>query len=83
VATKILYEETYDTRGWFDSNLTPSGWFDRDLSETSGAPPSVTGQIKVYDGSFVAKPVKVWTGVSWETKPVKYYNGSTWMTTNY
>lgn len=45
--------------------------------------PSVTGRIKVWLGSWLAKPVKWWNGASWVTKPVKRWNGSSWVTTSY
>lgn len=42
-----------------------------------------TGQIKVWDGSWVAKPIKVWNGSSWEIKPLKFWNGASWELTGY
>lgn len=59
-----------------------------DLSQTIidadyfDTPLSVTGQIKVWLGSWVAKPAKVWLG-SWVAKPVKHWNGTSWMETSY
>ena len=42
-----------------------------------------TGQIKAWTGvAWVAKPVKVWSGV-WTTKTLKYWNGASWITTPY
>ena len=66
-------------------------WGDKDATEKTmfteyffdAAPSGSTGQIKVYNGSWVAKPVKVWTGSAWVTKPVKRWNGSSWVLTNY
>lgn len=46
-------------------------------------PPSGSGNIKVWLGSWLAKPVKVWNGSSWVVKPVKFWNGSSWVTTGY
>ena len=43
---------------------------------------SITGQIKVWLGSWIAKPVKVWLG-SWVNKPVKRWNGTNWIENNY
>jgi hypothetical protein len=60
------------------------------LNQTTGfgislqsAPPSTTGEIKVYTGSgWTAKPMKVWNGSSWVTKPVKRWNGTSWVETS-
>lgn len=41
------------------------------------------GNIKVYSGSFVAKPIKVWNGSAWATKPLKVWNGTAWVETSY
>lgn len=41
------------------------------------------GNIKAYNGSFVAKPIKVWNGSAWVVKPLKVWNGSAWVQTNY
>ncbi|MGD8373351.1 MAG: hypothetical protein PVI21_00660 [Candidatus Woesebacteria bacterium] len=41
------------------------------------------GNAKVYNGSWTAKPAKVWNGSAWVTKPVKVYNGSEWIQTSY
>lgn len=43
---------------------------------------SITGQIKVWLGAWVAKPVKVWMG-AWVTKPLKVWNGTSWVETGY
>jgi hypothetical protein len=49
-----------------------------------GGSVSVTGQVKVWNGSaFIAKPAKVWDGASFITKPVKVWDGAIWATTNY
>ena len=54
-----------------------------DADYFDSAPPSATGQIKVWLGSWVAKPLKWWNGTSWVAKPVKYDNGTSWVTTGY
>jgi len=45
--------------------------------------PSITGQIKAWISSFVAKPVKAWNGSAFVTKPLKRWSGSAWVTTPY
>lgn len=42
-----------------------------------------SGQIKVFSGSWVAKPIKVWTGSQWTVKPLKRWSGSQWVVTPY
>lgn len=49
----------------------------------AAAPPGTTGQVKVWLGSWVAKPIKVWLGGSWQLKPLKRWSGSAWVTTPY
>jgi len=46
-------------------------------------PAGATGEIKVWLGSWIAKPIKVWTGGGWVVKPLKRWNGSTWNPTPY
>lgn len=46
-------------------------------------PLSVMGQIKVWAGEWIAKPLKVWSGSSWVVKPLKWWNGSIWAETGY
>jgi hypothetical protein len=48
-----------------------------------GASTSVTGQIKAWISSFVAKPVKAWNGSAFVVKPLKRWSGSAWVTTPY
>ena len=44
---------------------------------------AASGQIKVWLGSWVAKPIKVWTGAAWITKPLKKWTGAVWVATPY
>lgn len=44
---------------------------------------NITGQIKVWLGSVIAKPIKFWNGITWMTKPIKHWNGTTWIETDY
>ena len=37
------------------------------------------GKIKVFGTSFLAKPIKVWTGTVWSEKPIKHWNGAVWV----
>ena len=41
------------------------------------------GNVKIQNGSWTPKPVKVWNGSSWVTKPAKVWNGSAWIETGY
>lgn len=83
MAQKYVYDETYNVKGWFDTTQTSSGWFDTGFSEDAGAPPSTTGQIKVYSGTWVAKPIKWYNGSTWVIKPLKRWNGTSWVITPY
>jgi len=82
MAINYVYDETYNVSGWFNPNQKTSGWFDDGFSETSGGGGS-TGQIKVWSGSWLAKPLKVWNGSSWVVKPLKRWDGSSWVVTPY
>ena len=42
-----------------------------------------SGQVKVYDGRWAPKPVKVWNGTAWQTKPAKIWDGVSWVETIY
>lgn len=53
-----------------------------DMSGLVASVGGLTGQIKIWDGSWTPKPVKVWDG-SWSTMPVKTWNGSSWVITPY
>ena len=62
-----------------DSRLSPYGGnSDTVTADTDFVIIGVSG-IKVWDGSWNYKPVKVWNGgtSSWEIKPVKVWNGGT------
>lgn len=37
MATKPIYEPTYDPQGWFDVTLETPGWFDDDLADVAAA----------------------------------------------
>lgn len=76
---KYVYDETYEIKGWFDTVLTSSGWFDNGFSESE----STVGQIKVYTGTWEAKPVKWFNGSEWVTKPLKCWDGASWVVTPY
>jgi hypothetical protein len=36
------------------------------------------GKVKAFSTSFLAKPIKYWTGTVWSEKPLKHWNGTTW-----
>lgn len=44
---------------------------------------SAGGNAKVYSGSWLAKPAKIWNGSAWVAKPVKVWNGTAWIETSY
>jgi len=76
-------------RGMIAPSTTSPLWTSPSIAKTitsnaffGGGAVSLTGQVKVWLGSFIAKPVKVWLG-SWVTKPVKYWNGTSWIETDY
>jgi len=39
---------------------------------------TISGRPKVWDGTWVRKPVKVWDGAAWVIKPVKVWDGTQW-----
>lgn len=41
------------------------------------------GQVKTNNGSWAAKPAKVWDGSAWVTKPVRVWDGAAWIETSY
>jgi len=41
------------------------------------------GNIKVNNGAWTAKPVKIWDGSAWVQKPAKIWNGTAWIETSY
>lgn len=44
---------------------------------------SITGGIKVWDGStWTWKPISYWNGSIWVVKPLKYWTGAVWRETN-
>jgi hypothetical protein len=60
--------------------VTQSATFNVDQIDVTAdyTPLLVGGQIKVWDGSWVDKPIKVWTGSTWAEKPIKVWTGSEW-----
>jgi hypothetical protein len=36
------------------------------------------GGLKVWLGSWIKKPLKVWTGTAWVEKPLLRWNGESW-----
>ncbi|HEY8562785.1 MAG TPA: hypothetical protein VIL74_20575 [Pyrinomonadaceae bacterium] len=62
-----------------NSVTTDSGAGDRFFTLIEDAEVTVTGGMKVWNGSaWVIKPVKRWNGSAWVTARVKFYNGTSW-----
>lgn len=80
-ATNHRVEFAYDlsspasTLSWTSTNTNSVGVALEIKEPASGG----TGLIKVWNGAWVEKPVKVWNGASWVAKPLKVWNGSAWV----
>ncbi len=77
MANESIWNAELVPEGWFAPETQADGWFDHDLLDLTAAAPS-PGLIKVWDGSWVEKPIKYWSGSAWITKPLKFWNGSAW-----